>query len=98
MGQIADEACEKVILTNEDPYDEDPRAIINAVAAGMKRTPEILMDRREAIRAALRAARPGDVVLISGKGTDPYIVSAQGTKTPWSDASVVREELERLLE
>jgi UDP-N-acetylmuramoyl-L-alanyl-D-glutamate--2,6-diaminopimelate ligase len=55
------------------------------------------MDRREAIRAALRAARPGDTVLVSGKGTDPYIMEAHGVKTPWSDARVVREELERLL-
>jgi len=97
MGKIADEACEKVILTNEDPYDEDPRAIVDAVAAGMTRAPEVIMDRREAIRAALRAARAGDAVLISGKGTDPYIVGAHGTKMPWSDAQVVREELAQFL-
>ena len=97
MGRIADEACEKVILTNEDPYDENPRAIVDAMAKGMRRAPEIIMDRREAIRAALRAARANDIVLISGKGTDPFIMGARGTKTPWSDAKVVREELERLL-
>ncbi len=97
MGRIADEGCEKVILTNEDPYDEDPRAIVEAMAAGMKRVPEIIMDRRAAIRAALRAARPGDAVLVSGKGTDPFIMGARGTKTPWSDARVVREELEELI-
>jgi UDP-N-acetylmuramoyl-L-alanyl-D-glutamate--2,6-diaminopimelate ligase len=97
MGKIADEECEKVILTNEDPYDEDPREIIKAMVRGMSRSPEIIMDRREAIRAALRAARPGDAVLITGKGTDPFIVGAHGAKTPWSDADVVREELEKLL-
>jgi UDP-N-acetylmuramoyl-L-alanyl-D-glutamate--2,6-diaminopimelate ligase len=97
MGRIADEACEKVILTNEDPYDEDPRAIIDAMVGGMKRVPEIILDRREAIRAALRAARPGDAVLISGKGTDPFIMGARGSKIPWSDSQVAREELERLL-
>jgi UDP-N-acetylmuramoyl-L-alanyl-D-glutamate--2,6-diaminopimelate ligase len=96
MGQIADEACEKVILTNEDPYDEDPRAIVLAMAGGMKRTPLIIMDRRSAIRAALRAARPGDAVLITGKGTDPFIMGANGLREPWSDAAVVREELEKL--
>lgn len=96
MGRIADEACAKIILTNEDPYDEDPRAIVEAMTAGMHRTPEIIMDRREAIRAALREARLGDAVLISGKGTDPFIMGAKGSKTPWSDAQVVREELERL--
>ena len=96
MGRIADLACDHVILTNEDPYDEDPRAIVEAMAAGMKRTPEIIMDRREAIRAALAAARPGDAVLISGKGTDPFIMGAKGSRLPWSDAQVFREELERL--
>jgi UDP-N-acetylmuramoyl-L-alanyl-D-glutamate--2,6-diaminopimelate ligase len=96
MGRIADESCEKVILTNEDPYDEDPRAIIDAMAAGMKKAPEIIMDRREAIRAALRLARDGDVVLISGKGTDPFIMGPKGSKIPWSDARVVHEEIEKL--
>ena len=113
MGRIADEACEQVILTNEDPYDEDPRAIVEAMAKGMAHAPEIIMDRREAIRAALRlalslskGAQPLDsargagnqnvAVLISGKGTDPYIMGPKGAKTPWSDSAVVREELEYL--
>ncbi|MDP2652327.1 MAG: UDP-N-acetylmuramyl-tripeptide synthetase [bacterium] len=107
MGRIADEVCEKVILTNEDPYDEDPKKIVVAMASGMsarggsasggKRTLDIIMDRRAAIRAALRAARPGDAVLITGKGTDPYIMGPRGSREPWSDAEVAREELERLL-
>lgn len=97
MGRIADESCDTVILTNEDPYDEDPRAIIDQMVAGMARTPTIIMDRREAIRAALKQAHAGDAVLVSGKGTDPYIMGSHGTKTPWSDAQVVREELQQLL-
>lgn len=97
MGKIADTSCAEVILTNEDPYDEDPRAILDAMASDMKRSPAIIMDRREAIRAALRAALPGDAVLITGKGTDPFIMGAHGLKTPWSDTTVVREELGRLL-
>ncbi len=106
MGRIADESCATVILTNEDPYDEDPRTIVDAMAAGMsarggsasggKRTLDIIMDRREAIRHALRAARPGDAVLISGKGTDPFIMGPKGSKQSWSDAAVVREELNKL--
>jgi UDP-N-acetylmuramoyl-L-alanyl-D-glutamate--2,6-diaminopimelate ligase len=97
MGGIADEACDKVILTNEDPYDEDPESIAAAMALGMRRKPDVIMDRREAIRAALKAAKPGDAVLISGKGTDPFIMGPRGTKEPWNDAAVVREELARLL-
>jgi UDP-N-acetylmuramoyl-L-alanyl-D-glutamate--2,6-diaminopimelate ligase len=97
MGNIADNACAEVILTNEDPYDENPSEILDAMAAGMKRAPTILMDRREAIRTALSSAKENDAVLITGKGTDPYIMGARGTKEPWSDASVVREELKRLI-
>lgn len=96
MGQIADEACAEVILTNEDPYDENPRGIVEEMAAGMKRKPEIIMDRREAIAHALSMGRAGDAVLISGKGTDPFIMEANGKRTPWSDAAVVHEELQKL--
>lgn len=97
MGRIAEEACNKIILTNEDPYDEDPHDIVNAMRAGMQRTPDIIMDRREAIRVALASAQPGDVVFVTGKGTDPFIMGPRGTKIVWNDAEVVREELERLL-
>ena len=97
MGQIADENCDVVILSDEDPYDEDPDAIVSAMAAGMKREPLIIMDRREAIKEALSRARAGDAVLITGKGTDPYIMQAHGKKTPWSDSTVVGEELDKLL-
>jgi UDP-N-acetylmuramoyl-L-alanyl-D-glutamate--2,6-diaminopimelate ligase len=96
MGRIADENCAEIILTDEDPYDEDPRKIVDDVAAGIsKNKPSIIMDRREAIREALKKARPGDSVLITGKGTDPYIMGPNGSKTPWSDAAVAKEELQK---
>lgn len=93
MGEIADTYCDHVILTNEDPYDEDPQQILDQMKDGMAREPEIIMDRREAIRRAIRLAQKDDVVLISGKGTDPFIMGPHGTKIPWDDASVAREEL-----
>ncbi len=55
------------------------------------------MDRREAIREAISRARTGDTVLITGKGTDPYIMGPRGTKIPWNDAQIAREELRRKL-
>ncbi len=97
MGAIAAQYCAEVILTNEDPYDENPRVIVNAVAQGMKRKPEVIMDRREAIRSAFARASAGDAVLITGKGTDPCICAANGEQIPWSDAAVAREELASLL-
>lgn len=97
MGGIANEYCSEIILTNEDPYDEDPKTIIEDINKGITgKSCEIVMDRRRAIRTALSKAKSGDIVLITGKGTDPYIMEANGKKTPWDDAGVVREELENL--
>ena len=98
MGVIADNYCDHIILTNEDPYDEDPQTIVEQMAEGIQNKDklEIIMDRRKAIRTALTKAPNGAYVLISGKGTDPYIMGPRGTKTSWSDAEVVQEELVRL--
>lgn len=93
MGKIADTYCDHVILTNEDPYDERPESIVSEIAKGMTRMPEVIMDRRHAIAKACSLARSGDAVLITGKGTDPNIAGPKGTKEPWSDATVAREEI-----
>ncbi|MDQ5962548.1 MAG: UDP-N-acetylmuramoyl-L-alanyl-D-glutamate--2,6-diaminopimelate ligase [Patescibacteria group bacterium] len=98
LGEIADSYCDEIIITNEDPYDEDPMKIINEVATGVKaHTPTIIIDRREAIAKAISLAKKDDVVLVSGKGTDPYIMGPNGSKEVWDDATVAREELEKLL-
>jgi len=97
MGSIADQYCKEIILTNEDPYDEDPQKIIDDVAKGIvNHKPNIIMDRRLAIRKALELAKTGDFVIITGKGTDPYIMGANGSKLPWSDSRVVKEELTKI--
>ena len=97
MGALADKYCQEIILTDEDPYDEDPNKIVSDVASGIKnKKPTIIMDRRQAIREAIRRAKPGDSILVTGKGTDPYIMGPRGAKTPWSDARVVREELKNV--
>jgi UDP-N-acetylmuramoyl-L-alanyl-D-glutamate--2,6-diaminopimelate ligase len=97
MGRLAATYCDHIILTNEDPYDENPKAIVDAMAKGIedKRKLTIIMDRREAIKTALQQVPDGGYVLISGKGTDPYIMGPNNTREPWSDAEVV-EELARL--
>ncbi len=97
MGYIAEQYADRIVLANEDPYDEDPRGIVEEIANGIKtKRPHIILDRREAIHYALSEAREGDTVLITGKGTDPYIMGARGAKEPWSDARVAREELKKL--
>ena len=97
MGTIAEEYCDVAILTNEDPYDEDPQKIISEIAKGFtKNKPHVIFDRRKAIHEALREAKDGDAVLITGKGTDPYIMGANGSKQVWSDRKVTQEELKKL--
>ena len=98
MGRIAGAYCTRVILTNEDPYDDDPQKIVEEMARGVEDESKvrIIMDRRTAIRTAIEEAPNGSVVLISGKGTDPYIMGPHNTKTPWSDAKVVEQELAAL--
>ena len=98
MAAVAEKYCEHIILTNEDPYDENPKDIIDDMVKGMSDTSKltVIMDRKEAIRKALELAPDGGYVLVSGKGTDPYIMEANGKKTPWSDAEVVKELLAEL--
>lgn len=100
FGKIAAEFCDKIILTNEDPYDEDPARILSEIKSGipgnrLSVTREIL-DRREAIRAALHLASPGDTVVITGKGAEPWIMGPAGEKIAWDDRAVAREELKNL--
>lgn len=103
LGELAGENSDYVIVTNEDPYDEDPELIIDQVAAGAKAAGKQegvnlfeISDRREAINKALKLAESGDLVLITGKGAEQYICLANGKKIPWDDRRIVREELSKI--
>ena len=103
MGRIAAQSCDEVILTNEDPYDEDPAKILGDIAGGFSLTsnkqfivPKKIISREEAIRRAIALAEKGDVVVITGKGAEPWIMGPKGTKTPWDDRAVVKKELEKI--
>lgn len=76
MGRIAETLADAVVVTSDNPRTEDPEAILFDIRAGMARPDSAawLVDRREAIRSALGAAGPGDVVLVAGKGHEPYQV------------------------
>ena len=97
VGDVAAKFCRKVFVTNEDPYDEDPMKIIDEVVGSHKEFIKIL-DRREAIREALLAAKrgEGEAVVITGKGAEPWIMGSQGTKIAWDDREIVREELKKI--
>jgi UDP-N-acetylmuramyl-tripeptide synthetase len=98
MGKIAAELADKIILTDEEPYDEDPAVIrqevrAGVVEAGAEAKLQEVGDRRQAIAAAVKGARPGDVVVITGMGHEQFRVVG-GERLPWSDVDVAREALE----
>ncbi len=94
MGSIASKYCSEIILTNEDPYDENPKTIVENIAEGIKKPIyKIIMDRKEAIQTAISSAQTGDTVLITGKGTDPYIMGPNNSKLEWDDATITRESI-----
>ncbi len=94
MAKIADNYCDQIILTNEDPYDEDPLAILEQMREAITDTEyEVIFDRRNAIHAAVKRADTGDVVLVTGKGTDAFIMGPNGTKIPWSDTEICHDAL-----
>jgi len=97
MGKIASKHCDQIILTTEDPYEEDPNEIIKDIMKGISSgRREVISDRREAIRKAFQYARTGDSVLITGKGAEPWIMGPKGEKTRWDDREIAREELKNM--
>lgn len=102
-GQVAGELCDVVVVTDEDPYDDDPQVIIDHVASGVQAAGKIeqqnywrILNRREAIQRAFELAQPGDVVILPCKGADQKICRPHGKKEPWDDRVVARELLEKL--
>ena len=101
MGRIAGERARIVVVTDEDPRGEDRQAILDAIAvgaeaAGKRRDHDLLLiaDRRSAIDAAFERARPGDIVLLAGKGHEQAIIGPTGPE-PWDERSEARAALQR---
>ncbi|MAF13631.1 MAG: hypothetical protein CMI53_01930 [Parcubacteria group bacterium] len=104
LGQFAGANADIVIVTNEDPYDEDPGEIINTVwlgakKAGKKNNKDLfkVADRGEAISQAINLAKPHDVVLITGKGSEQAIVTKGGKIIPWDDRQFAKSEIDKTL-
>lgn len=95
IGRICGTMADVVVVTNEDPYTEDPERIIDEVLAGAKGHPaqtHRIVDRLDAMRFILRQARPGDIVLLSGKGSDTTMWLKHG-KVPWDERAIIRKLL-----
>ena len=102
MGRVAGERCRLVVITDEDPRSEDRETILEAIAAGAEAAGKhrgedllVIPDRAAAVAAAMEVARPGEVVLLAGKGHEKTIEMASG-ELPWDEAAVAREALRAL--
>ncbi|HEY4383769.1 MAG TPA: UDP-N-acetylmuramoyl-L-alanyl-D-glutamate--2,6-diaminopimelate ligase [Ktedonobacteraceae bacterium] len=101
MGRIAAQKADFFVITDEDPRDEDREQILREIARGAEQVGKhegkdflCIADRREAIAEAFRSARPGDTVLLAGKGHEQSILIGRD-KLPWDDRRVAREQLQK---
>lgn len=104
MGEIVGRRADYVVVSNVDPYEDDPTEIIEDIASvaeqnGKTRDKDLftIADRREGIKKCLSLAHTGDVVMITGKGAEQSI-TIDGVTTPWDDRVVAREELKKILD
>ncbi|MDP3729822.1 MAG: UDP-N-acetylmuramyl-tripeptide synthetase [bacterium] len=98
MGAIAAKYCDEIVITDEDPFDDDPKVIADQIAQGIKTANQskkytMILNRREAIKAAIKMARKNDTVIITGKGCEPYMRLAKGKKMTWNEREVVTKIL-----
>jgi UDP-N-acetylmuramoyl-L-alanyl-D-glutamate--2,6-diaminopimelate ligase len=98
MGRAGAELSDLTVITSDNPRSEQPEAIVAEVAAGASGAEEleVVVDRRAAIGLALARARPGDTVVIAGKGHEQGQEFEDGRKIPFDDREVAREELRKL--
>ncbi|MDE6730434.1 MAG: UDP-N-acetylmuramoyl-L-alanyl-D-glutamate--2,6-diaminopimelate ligase [Oscillospiraceae bacterium] len=97
MAQAAAKFADRLIITSDNPRDEDPDAIIQDILTGLQDNPavkyEIVTDRREAIAHAIRTAQPGDVIVLAGKGHEDYQIFSNNYHTHFDEREVVAEIL-----
>jgi len=100
IGRFVGEKSDIFIVTDEDPYDEDPVEIIKTVSAGAREVGKVLnnnlfeiLDRKEAIQKAIEMAQKGDLILITGKGSEQKMCVAGVKMIDWDDREIAREAL-----
>ena len=102
FGKISEKYCDEIILTNEDPYDESPEEILRQIETGFSSVESVkskvhkVLDRKEAIQKGISLAKEGDIVIITGKGSESTMMVAGGKKIPFDDRIEAREALKKL--
>lgn len=98
-GKISEKYCDEIILTNEDPYDENPEEILKQIEKGFSQTQDgnfkfqKIIDRKNAIQKGVSLAKEGDIVIITGKGSETTMMIANGKKIHFDDRETARESL-----
>ena len=96
MGEVSGRLADLTIITSDNPRDEDPQAIIDDIKQGIAKTDgefvEIL-DRKDAIRDAIQNGKPGDVIVLAGKGHEDY-QEIRGKKYPMDERDLIADILE----
>ena len=102
MGDLAAKLTDYVVITNVDPYDDDPKVILQDIAGAAEQAGKIknkdlivIEDSREGIKKTLSLAKVNDIVLITGKGAEQAMI-IKNRRISWDDRLVTRQELERL--
>jgi UDP-N-acetylmuramoyl-L-alanyl-D-glutamate--2,6-diaminopimelate ligase len=99
MAQVACDWSDKVILTSDNPRSEEPEQILKDMDAGVmpnnRRKALTIVDRREAIRTACHLAKPGDIIVVAGKGHEKY-QDIKGVKHPFDDKQILTEMLREM--
>jgi UDP-N-acetylmuramoyl-L-alanyl-D-glutamate--2,6-diaminopimelate ligase len=94
MGEVVSRLANQAIVTSDNPRHENPAEIITAITGGMRSGYRIEQDRAAAITQAVNTAKPGDIVLVAGKGHEDY-QDIDGVKHPFSDQQVVKQALQQ---
>lgn len=105
FGKISAKLSDTIIITNDDVYDSNPNEIAQNTISAIDEVPQnekkvsdvvVMLDRRSAIAQALRLAQSGDIILITGKGSEQFLVLPGNRRIPWDEREVVKEELKKL--
>ena len=98
MGEISGKIADYTIITSDNPRTEKPEDIVEQIEAGIKKTKgkyEVVVDRVEAIEKAIKMANKKDIIILAGKGHEPY-QEINGVKYPFDERIIVKEIIEKL--
>ena len=98
MGEISGRIANYTIITSDNPRTEDPQTIVDQIEEGIKKTKgkyEVIVDRTEAIEKAIKMAHKNDIIVLAGKGHEPY-QEINGVKNPFDERIIVNEIIQKI--